>query len=252
MRKALLATVAFLATVISARAADLPLEPLPPPYVPPAFKWTGIYIGGNFGGAWAPQRWTDTALGIEFDSGSSGVFLSGGQIGGNYQFGNFVIGGEWELDYMTKTNNSHPGMFVPSLGSNVHLKSSSGWVTTVAARFGYAFDRVLVYGKAGGGWVGDNWLTITNINTGAVITTNNNTAGGWLLGAGVEWAFGSYVNAWTLKVEYNYLDLGSWAYTVPTTAKFFVGDTFTTNRNVQMLKVGFNYLFNGPISSRYY
>ena len=36
------------------------------------------------------------------------------------------------------------------------------------------------------------------------------------------------------------------------TAKFLVGDTFRTDRNIHMIKVGFNYLFNGPISSRYY
>lgn len=252
MRKTLLATVAILATAISAHAADLPLQPVPPPYVPPAFRWTGIYIGGNFGGAWAPQRFTDSTIGIEFDGGNNGVFLSGGQIGGNYQIGNFVIGGEWELDYLTKNSASHPGIFVPTLGNNIHVKSSSGWVSTVTARLGYAFDRVLVYGKAGGGWAGDNWLTITNVNTGALITTNNNSTAGWLVGAGVEWAFGPYINSWTMKVEYNYLSLGAWSYTVPSTAKFLVGDTFTTDRNMHLVKIGFNYLFNGPISSRYY
>lgn len=252
MRKILLATVAFLATAISAQAADLPLEPLPPPYVPPAFRWTGIYIGGNFGGAWAPHRWNDETLDIEFDGGNNGTFITGGQIGGNYQFGNFVIGGEWELDYITKNSTNHPGIYVPTLGNNVHVKSNSGWVTSVAARFGYAFDRVLVYGKAGGGWVGDNWLTITNVSTGATITTNNSTSVAWLAGAGVEWAFGPYINAWTMKLEYNYLGLGGWTYTVPSTAKFLVGDTFRTDRNIHMIKIGFNYLFNGPISTRYY
>jgi outer membrane immunogenic protein len=30
----------------------------------------------------------------------------------------------------------------------------------VAARFGWAIDHVLLYGKAGGGWVGSNNLTV--------------------------------------------------------------------------------------------
>jgi outer membrane immunogenic protein len=251
MRKSLLAAVASLAMMIAAHAADLPLQQAPP-YVPPAFSWTGIYAGGNFGGAWAHRAWTDSTLGIEFGGESSGVFVSGAQVGGNYQIGNFVVGGEWDLDYMTKNTSEHPGIFVPKIGNNVRITSSSHWVSTVAARFGFAFDRVLVYGKAGGGWVGDNWLTITNVTTGASVMTNNNTAGGLLLGAGAEWAFGAFINCWTMKLEYNYLSLGSYSYTVPSTAKFLVGDTFTTNRNVQMVKLGFNFLFNGPITSKYY
>jgi outer membrane immunogenic protein len=252
MRTTLSVTALLLATAIGAQAADLPVQPLQPVYIPPPFKWTGIYIGGSFGGAWAPQRWVNDNLALEFDGGSNGVFMTGGQIGGNYQFGNFVVGGEWELNYLTKNSSHHPGLFVPTLGNDVRLKSSTGWVSTVAARFGYAFDRVLVYGKAGGGWGGDNWLTITNVANGATITTNNNTAVGWLVGAGVEWAFGAYINSWTMKVEYNYLSLGSWSYTVPASASFFVNNNFNTDRNIQMVKVGFNFLFNGPISTRYY
>jgi outer membrane immunogenic protein len=47
-----------------------------------------------------------------------------------------------------------------------------------------------------------------------------------------------------VKVEYDYLGLNSRTFVVPA-GGFFGGDTFTTsNPNVQMVKVGFNYLFN--------
>ena len=50
---------------------------------------------------------------------------------------------------------------------------------------------------------------------------------------------------WSAKVEYNYLGLDDRTFTVPAGSPFFAGDTFTQrNRNVQMLKVGINYLFN--------
>ena len=251
MRKALLGTAASLAMTISAHAADLPLLQANP-YVPPAFCWTGIYIGGHFAGAWAQRSWTDSRFGIDFDGGTNGSILGGVQIGGNYQIGNIVLGGEWDLGYATNSTNHNPGTFVPSLGTNVRVSSRSHWVSTLAARFGVAFDRMLVYAKAGGGWVGNSWLTITDLTTDNSIATSNNLAGGWLVGGGMEWAVGSFVNPWTIKLEYNYIGLGSWSYTVPITAKFLVGDTFTANRNVQMVKIGFNYLFNGPISSRYY
>ena len=58
MRKMLLAGTALLALVSgSAMAADLsrpPPEPYKaPPMMVPVFTWTGFYVGGNLGGAWA-------------------------------------------------------------------------------------------------------------------------------------------------------------------------------------------------------
>jgi outer membrane immunogenic protein len=62
MRKLLHTTVALsalLATSMTANAADVRARPYsPPPYVPPVyapppFSWTGFYVGGNIGGAWA-------------------------------------------------------------------------------------------------------------------------------------------------------------------------------------------------------
>jgi opacity protein-like surface antigen len=49
----------------------------------------------------------------------------------------------------------------------VATTSSSSWVSTLAARFGFAFDRMLIYGKAGVSWVGaDGDITIANLTTG--------------------------------------------------------------------------------------
>jgi outer membrane immunogenic protein len=113
----------------------------------------------------------------------------------------------------------------------------------VAARFGWAYDHWLLYGKAGGGWVGNNGFTVTNVTTGASVTGGGDrSAGGFLVGVGSEYAFG---NNWSAKIEYDYLGLGSRTFVVPAGAPFLVGDTFTRNhRNVQTLKVGINYLFN--------
>src|SRR5262249_45344402 len=117
------------------------------------------------------------------------------------------------------------------------------WIATLAARFGVAFDRVLFYGKAGGGWVTANDLTITNVTTGAsIINAGDRTNPGWLLGAGVEWAFAP---SWSVKLEYDYLGLASRTFTIAPGAPFLAGDTFNSgSRNVQMVKVGVNYLIN--------
>ena len=262
MKRILLALSAMAIGTAAASAADLPATytaPLLPP--PPVFSWTGFYAGANIGGAWTNNRWTDTVLLTNFNNNNNnnnGRFIGGGQIGGNYQIGQFVIGGEWDFDWAGNNNNNNLGVVIPA-GTIVVNNSNNSWITTVAARFGWAVDHWLLYGKAGGGWLGNNNLTVTNLTTGVSLTcgtfttlTNcGNNTGGWLVGAGFEYAF---TNNWTAKFEYDYLGLGNRTFVIPATAPFFPGDTFTSNnRNVQMVKVGVNYLFNWdvPVAARY-
>ena len=124
-------------------------------------------------------------------------------------------------------------------------------ITTVAARLGYAWDHWLFYGKGGGGWVGNNGFTVTDITTGVSWSgSNSNTRSGWLAGVGFEWAI---TNNWTVKAEYDYIGLNSRTFIVPTGAPWLVGDTFTGSRNVQEFKLGFNYLFHwgAPLTAPY-
>ena len=175
--------------------------------------------------------------------------IGGEQVGVNYQVNNFVIGGEWDFDWAANHNNGS-GVVTPG-GNVIAVNANNRWITTLAARFGVAVDHWLFYGKAGGGWVGNNGLTVTNLTTGvsftcgtfsALTTSCGNSTGGWLVGAGFEYAF---TNNWTVKLEYDYLGLGNRTFFIPATAPILPNDTFTSgNRNVQMVKVGFNYLFN--------
>jgi len=249
MRKLFLTSLALSALLASmaAHAADMPVKAKaspPPAPLPPPFSWTGFYIGGNLGGAWAHGGVTDSAFGLNFSNGNNnGVFIGGGQLGFNYQFSNLVVGVEGDFDWAANNNKTGTGVLVPALGSTFRVTSNDRWVSTAAARFGVAVDRVLFYGKAGGGWVGNSNFTVTNLTTGtSIIGSNNNTNSGWLVGAGAEWAF---ANNWSAKIEYDYLGLSGRTFTVPVGSPFLVGDTFTTGRpNVQMAKVGINYRFN--------
>jgi outer membrane immunogenic protein len=252
MRHAVLAATALLATAIAARGADLPERQIQP-YAPPCFNWSGFYIGANIGGAWGQRSWTDSAFGINFNSGKTGL-IGGGQLGANFQTGNIVFGAEWDFDFNgVNGNNDDTSVFVPAVGSNIVVTSSSRWISTFAPRFGVALDRVLIYGKVGGGWAGTNGFAITNLATGASIAGGNNVATGWLVGGGIEWSFGAFINGWTVRLEYARLGLSNWSYTVPATSPFVAGDTITaSNRNIQMVRIGFNFLFNSPIGNRYY
>jgi outer membrane immunogenic protein len=250
-----LASAAMLLSPLAAHSADLAVKAPPPPLVP-VFSWTGFYIGANIGGAWANNNWNDTLFLTNFNNGNNnGAFIGGGQVGANYQIGSFVIGGEWDFDWAGNSNNNGTGVIIPGVG-NIVVTNNNRWITTVAARFGFAVDHWLFYGKAGGGWVGNNNLTVTNVTTGVSLTCGNftncgNNTGGWLVGGGVEYAF---TNNWTVKVEYDYLGLGNRTLSIPATAPLLAGDTFTSNnQNIQMVKVGVNYLFNwgAPVAARY-
>jgi outer membrane immunogenic protein len=70
-----------LALVGAAGAADLrrpaPPPPAPPPPAPAAFNWSGCYIGGYVGGAWAENDPTFTDLGNSNFRSYSGGFVPG-------------------------------------------------------------------------------------------------------------------------------------------------------------------------------
>lgn len=241
------ALLALLTIPMAASAADLKPAPVytkAPVMAPPPFSWTGFYIGGNIGGAWAHDNFTDSLFGLGFNDGNNnGVFIAGGQVGGNYQINNFVIGVEGTVDWASNNNNA-TGVVVPGLGgSTVQITSNDTWIATLAGQLGVAYDRLLFYAKGGGAWIGNSGFTATNLATGASITgSNSNTINGWLIGAGLEWAF---ANTWTLKAEYDFIGLNGRTFTVPAGSPFLAGDTFTSSgNNIQMATVGVNFLFN--------
>jgi outer membrane immunogenic protein len=229
----------LLAASITAHAADIPV-PAPPPPPPPPFTWTGFYVGGNLGAAGAGGSLTDSLFGIDFTTGPNTTFIGGGQLGFNYQIAGFVVGVEGNFDWAVNHSPSG-GVFTPV--GTIQGTSNDTRITTVAARVGAGVDHFFLYAKGGGAWVGNNGFTVTNLTTGASITgLNNGTNSGWLAGFGVEWAL---TRNWTVKFEYDYLGLNNPTFTVPATAPFIPGDTFTSNnRNIQMAQLGFNFLFN--------
>lgn len=213
----------------AANAADLPVRPglMPAPIAAPLFNWTGFYVGANVGGGWANGTLSDSFTGTS-QSNSSSDFVGGGQLGYNYQMGIFVLGAEGTFDG-TSLNASRTI-------SAIQGTAYPNWLTTVAARFGYAADNWLYYGKAGGGWA-NNSATLTRLSNGAQVSSSN-TNGGWLVGAGVEYAFAP---RWSTKLEYNYLGLNSW--NANSTLFAPNADRFSASRNIQTVTLGLNYRF---------
>jgi outer membrane immunogenic protein len=142
------------------------------------------------------------------------------------------------------------------LGHSFAVSLNDKWVATIAARLGVACDRVLFYVKGGGGWVGFDGFTVTDLNTGLSLNGGGGSTseGAGLVGGGIEWAFANY---WSIRFEYDALLFGSRTFTVPLGSPVLAGDTFTTgNRTLQMATVGINWRFGGgtmgpTVASRY-
>ena len=252
MKKLLTLAVAIaIGAPLTAYAADLPMAPPPPPmapaFVPPPFTWAGIYVGGNIGWGWTNVNLTDTGpapfgFGAVFPLGSTqsvsqNGFLGGAQVGVNWQFQQFVVGAEADFDATAIKNNQNNG------GLGGFASYSDPWVSTFAARFGWAADHTLFYGKAGGAYMQEKFSG--SFSDGSTVSGSFNRWG-WMLGAGVEYAV---TNNITLKAEYNYLNFGTQNQTLTPNATDLATGTFTFDSNnskltANVVKVGANFLFH--------
>jgi outer membrane immunogenic protein len=256
--KKLLASASFIvlssATVF---AADLPVRyaKAPAPVMAPVFNWTGCYVGVHAGAGAMRDSWTD-------ETGTGG--LAGGQLGCNYQDGNWVFGAEGEGYWsgIKATSASSTPIDAEGFGSRTTDAAKNKYDFSIAARAGIAFDRTLVYGKAGWVWGQFDFLSSDTAFNGVgippVISTSSasGTLDGLLLGVGIEHAI---TNNWTVKLEYNFLRYGSkeLSFThcqsnlIPTC---FAGGTDTVHADKQIFKIGANYLFNmtaAPLVAKY-
>ena len=170
------------------------------------------------------------------------------QAGYNWQSGRWVLGIE------AQTSWSHLRKGLPYVEQD-NIVSPSGPVTrgrigttvenlgSVAGRVGYAWDRLLVYGKGGGAWTNDLYRNFNADLPGEpLLYRATHTRWGWMAGAGLE--YGLTPN-WSAKVEYDYFDfsteritlIGILGVTPPTR-------NFDIKENISLVKAGINYRWN--------
>ncbi len=259
LKTTILGAVAFTAITSAAFAADLPTMKGPPPFVPPpAFSWTGFYIGGNIGYGWGDDRDSQflepSALAFGADpfrvsDQPSGV-IGGGQVGYNWQTGSFVFGVEADIDAADingrHTLNGLPditGTIVPAWFSTA--REDVEVFGTARGRIGYAaFDRTLIYATGGLAYGEVKYSNYTQFSPASVFEYSGSAEPwqvGWTVGGGIEYAI---TNNWTIKGEYLYYDLGSEKYLAQPLAAnppFAIGQKFETTGDI--VRAGFNYKF---------
>lgn len=286
MKRILLASVAALGLAGTASAADLAVRAAPVPV--PLFTWTGCYLGIN--GGWIGQETSYTTgrqllapfgdpdaatpaenalLAHSYSSSQSGGTI-GGQFGCQYQWGWFVLGGEWDANWAgVKDDNFFS--YSAAATNNVWFPrqewthTQMDWFTTARVRVGAAWwDRVLVYATGGLAMASVDSYTHVAFNNGnnpffipQYFGAYRESRIGWTVGGGIEWAFAAN---WTAKAEFLYIDLGSDDYISPRTT--FNGTTDTrvwassVDTQAYVARVGINYLFHlgpavAPVVARY-
>jgi outer membrane immunogenic protein len=240
---------ALAASMVPAAAADLAVERIyaRPPIV--VFRWTGVYIGVHAGGGTGYQY--ESALDFPYGPGVRFVplpatvrpqgWLAGGTLGANYQVDNWVIGFEAQASWTNLKGNSDCSMqvvpaFPPAGAANCTVKLDA--MGTLAARLGWAFDRLLIYGKGGAAWTNDNWQMLLLMTDKPLLFSTNELRWGWMAGVGVEYAF---TDSWSAKIEYNHMDLGtdSLRFTDASTGNVYIDANF--RQRLDIVKVGVNY-----------
>lgn len=230
--KKIIAATALVGSAVSAQAADLPTKA--PYYKAPivqVYNWTGFYAGVNAGVGFNRSYTTlaTPASGDQFRLGGLGG-LGGGQIGYNWQFGNFLGFGNLVLGVETDIQGS---------GINddrtTAFNQKIDWFGTARGRVGLATGSVLTYFTGGFAYGNVKTNFIDSVTPGNSLSLNN-TRTGWTVGSGVEAALGGN---WTGKIEYLYLDLGN--QNGVTTG----GDVLGSDVRANIFRVGLNYRIGG-------
>jgi outer membrane immunogenic protein len=188
----------------SACAADLTPYPAAPPasYIPARYNWTGAYLGAAAGGGFGNANFFEP-FGPASGSVSLNGFLFGGYAGLNYQINYVVLSAEGDF-----TGARANGSTTDSAG--ILFQTKVFWTASVTGRVGVAFDRVLLYGKAGVAFAYER-DTISGTPIGVSPALGSAYPIGWTFGAGIDWAATDH---WIARIEYDYLSFPNKAVSV--------------------------------------
>jgi outer membrane immunogenic protein len=274
----------------SAMAADLAPKmytKAPPPVV--LYDWNGFYVGGNVGYSWGSAKTdgsdTGTVSVSQFRTagptlvagfpvvtpfatlplwGRSNVngVIGGGQLGYNWQRGSWLFGLETDIQGSGERGSSDVCTIAgcPAGSTLLTANYKLDWFGTARGRVGFLpTDRVLLYATGG--------LAYGHLSADSPLIplTWGSVRAGWTVGAGAEVALDPN---WSFKVEYLYMDLGNIGgtsasattitnalntpsagfNTVTTTS---TTATFNTHFTDNIVRVGVNYRFGGPVVAKY-
>jgi outer membrane immunogenic protein len=281
MKKHFPITTALIAIgfVGAAHAADLPNVKGPPVFAPPppAFSWTGVYVGVNAG--WVSlydhgDPFCVTPAGVLNGTGcdttnvpgahtNANGFLGGAQIGYNWQVSQFVFGLETDFQGAELKGSVYVAGPFAEVGGGTSGPASFtaderlSWLGTARGRVGFLImPNLLLYGTGGLAY-GEVSVDQNTIFPGLQYpSSTSGTRAGWTVGGGFEYAIDPH---WSVKFEALYYDLGSISTSggpVPPSPPpvYLGGKTFDIDGAI--VRAGVNYKFDlfappAPVVAKY-
>jgi len=277
---------ALAAAMAPASAADLavkaPFYKAPP--VVAVWSWTGFYAGLNVGYSFGRSRATDS-----FYDGGTGALLStidsnfsmngaigGGQVGYNWQFNDWVVGIEADLQGSGQKGSSSvacagaicsapcPGPIcakqAPTGGGPVtdNLSEKLTWFGTARGRLGVTVTPAVLAYVTGGLAYGEvkTDLSVAGVNCLTPVSASfgsSATKAGWTVGGGLE---GQVIGNWTAKLEYLYIDLGTvtsgtLVTSIVAPSRGSLATSISSHVTDNIVRVGLNYKFDPVVVARY-
>jgi outer membrane immunogenic protein len=237
-----------------------------------SFNMDGVIGGGQAGYNWQNSNWV---FGLEADiQGSDEKGSTSNTCPGNTTVFTPPLGSSSVAAVSSACSLGHAG---DTNSGNVNgqpvtssLSQKIDWFGTFRGRIGPTITPTFLAYVTGGlayGQVGTSdtvsGTNVTNpggqgVNGGTILTPVSSTFGnsslrvGWTVGAGVE---GVVSGNWTAKLEYLYIDLGnvSGSFVTPIVAPSgaFLSSSYSSHVTDNVVRVGVNYKFSGPVIAKY-
>jgi outer membrane immunogenic protein len=203
MRCLVLVAILSLFPASFASAADLPA---PAPHIPvkapamfspaPVVSWSGFYAGLHVGYGFGTSSLLQPSTGIGTGNYDVNGAVVGGQLGYNVQFNNLVAGIETDLAW-----SGIKGDTTLATACATACETKNTWLGTTRARLGVPMGAAhawLPYVTAG--------IAYGGVKVSDAGISRSETPVGWTAGAGVDYRF---ARQWSGRLEYLYVDLGS-------------------------------------------
>ena len=163
-----------------------------------SYDWSGIYFGGQLGGANAHNAWTND-LTLENVAQSTTGLVGGAHVGLQKQWSWIVTGAE--LSYLGMDQSGSVGSAtVPG----VTLSSRVRDVTLLTGKVGWTWENLLATFRAG--WATGEVDERTSATGLGLLASASGRESGWTAGASIEYALWDHV---ILGTEYDYVQFNA-------------------------------------------
>ena len=191
------------ASLHTAQAADLGVKA--PPAAPPAYDWTGFYVGAQGGYGFGEPEFDLTTPYLQDAWRADGGF-GGGTIGAQYEFGatHFVVGVEGEYNAGELKGSTTDTLIPPNNHSATVTNFGSIDAKVGFALVGTPWDHMLLY-MSGGAAFGNPEQTFSFKTTSPSVSLPGGEKVGWSFGSGID----MYLTTnWIVRGEWRMYDFG--------------------------------------------